>query len=474
MKASHYWQFVKLKATGQCIRETIANAREFFLQRFSATDDLDAVPELTDLQIQKQLWQLRQNGDAIAEICLRCFISNQIEQTCYLIANQFGTEHGFRYHDLLVFVLNDYMERHQNQSKFISVAREILDGFEPERSNLATWTSRKVKQNRELNAFLLEHGVYLVSDWAILNDTSPKQLERIYTEFYQTAQYSIQQTKNLLEAYHAVYRMDRLQSRLNGSKGQCPVPTPEQLQKIYEYLVANHAENHVVPITLTNILDKLQEMASRLRQYRIQARGGKSRQISLDQPNLAINPETLLANSEDENEAFAFLAAYRQQFEQSLEKAIAKVTDIRHTKLKQRSPVQAANFLTGLSLFHCRGQTMTEIASEIGLEAQYQVTRLLKLKELRSDIRREILGILREEVIGLVKFYADPSQLLELDQKLDVILQELVEEEMECAEVESIKSKGIPLRSRFAVKLCKYLLRVNAPICKEALHSSAG
>ena len=64
MKASHYWQFVKLKATGQCIRETISNAREFFLQQFSATDDLDAVPELTDLQIQKQLWQLRQNGDA--------------------------------------------------------------------------------------------------------------------------------------------------------------------------------------------------------------------------------------------------------------------------------------------------------------------------------------------------------------------------------------------------------------------------
>lgn len=66
MKASHYWQFVKLKATGQCIREAITNAREFFLQQFSATDNLD-VPELTDLQIQKQLWQLWQNGDAIAQ-----------------------------------------------------------------------------------------------------------------------------------------------------------------------------------------------------------------------------------------------------------------------------------------------------------------------------------------------------------------------------------------------------------------------
>lgn len=465
MKASHYWQFVKLKATGLCIRETIANAREFFLQQFPITDPLDAVAELTDSQVQKQLWQLSKNGEPQAEICLRCFISNQIEQTCYQIANQFGTEHGFRYNDLLVFVLNDVLDiqrdRQSKQSTFISVARDILNSFEPERSNLATWTSRKVKQNRELHGFLLEHGIYLISDWAILNDTSPKQLERIYIEFHQTAQYSIQQAKNLLDAYHAIYRADRLrsksQSKSSGTKGQCLPPTSEQLQKISTYLATNFAET----LTPNNILYKLQEIVSKLRQYRIQARGGKSRQVSLDQPNLTINPEKLLDKTDDEHEAFAFLVTYRQQFEQSLENAIAKVTDIRHSKLKQRSPDNANNLLTGLSLFHCHGQTMAEIATAVGLEAQYQVTRLLKLKELRSDVRREILGELKDQVIELAKFYTLPSQLSELDRKLDVVLQELVDEEMERAEAESIKSKGIPLRSRFAIKLCKYLQKVH-------------
>ncbi|MBD2179333.1 hypothetical protein H6F42_20625 [Pseudanabaena sp. FACHB-1998] len=461
MKASHYWQFVRLKATGLCIRETIANAREFFLQQFPVTDALDAVADLTDLQVQRQLWQLSKNGESQAEICLRCFISNQIEQTCYQIANQFGTDRGFRHKDLLVFVLNDVLEIPRNrqpiQNTFISVARDILNSFEPERSNLATWTSRKVKQNRELHGFLLEHGIYLISDWAILNDTSPKQLERIYTEFHQTAQYSIQQAKNLLEAYHAIYRADRLRSKLSGTKGQCPPPTSEQLQKISTYLATNFAEN----LDPNSILYQLQEIANKLRQYRIQARGGKSRQVSLDQPNLTINPEKLLDRTDDEQEPFAFLAAYRQQFEQSLENAIAKVTDIRHSKLKQRSPHSANNFLTGLSLFHCHGQPMAEIATAVGLEAQYQVTRLLKLKELRSDVRREMLGGLKEQVIELAKFYTLPSQLSELDRKLEVVLQELVEEEMERAEAESIKSKGIPLRSRFAIKLCKYLQRVH-------------
>jgi len=464
MKASHYWQFVRLKATGLCIRETIANAREYFLQQFPVTDTLETVAELTDLQVQKQLWQLSQNGESKAELCLRCYISNQIEQTCYQIANKFGAEHGFKYNDLLVFVLNDVLERSDRQPKqsiFISVARDILDSFEPERSNLSTWTSRKVKQNRELHGFLLEHGIYLISDWAILNDTSPRQLERIYTEFHQTAQYSIQQAKNLLDAYHAIYRVERLQSKaqskLSRNKGQCPAPTPEQLKKISTYLATNFAENLAPDI----ILYQLQEIANKLRQYRIQARGGKSRQVSLDQPNLMIDPEKLLDQTNDEQEAFTFLVAYRQQFDLSLENAIAKVTDIRYTKIQQRSPDNANNFLTGLSLFHCHGQTMAEIATTVGLEAQYQVTRLLKLKELRSDVRCEMLGELKDRAIELAKFYTLPSQLSELDRKLDVVLQELVDEEMERAEAESIKSKGVPLRSRFAIKLCKYLQKVH-------------
>ncbi len=37
---------------------------------------------------------------------------------------------------------------------------------------------------------------------------------------------------------------------------------------------------------------------------------------------------------------------------------------------------------------------MGEIATIIGLQAQYQVTRLLKLKELRADIRHKMLQIM--------------------------------------------------------------------------------
>ncbi len=118
------------------------------------------------------------------------------------------------------------------------------------------------------NAFLLEHEVYLVSDWAILNDTSSKQLQRILSQFHHLTSWEIQQAMQLLESYHAVYRAQRLRARQAGVKG-CQPPTTEQLRQMQERLSTQ--TNRMCPETL---LAQLEEMASRLRQYRIHVRGG--------------------------------------------------------------------------------------------------------------------------------------------------------------------------------------------------------
>ena len=118
------------------------------------------------------------------------------------------------------------------------------------------------------NAFLLEHEVYLVSDWAILNDTSSKQLQRILSQFHHLTSWEIQQAMQLLESYHAVYRAQRLRARQAGVKG-CQPPTTEQLRQMQERLSTQ--TNRMCPETL---LTQLEEMASRLRQYRLHVRGG--------------------------------------------------------------------------------------------------------------------------------------------------------------------------------------------------------
>jgi hypothetical protein len=119
------------------------------------------------------------------------------------------------------------------------------------------------------NAFLLEHEVYLVSDWAILNDTSSKQLQRIFSQFHHLTSQEIQQAMQLLGSYHAVYRAQRLRARQAGIKG-CQPPTTEQLRQMQDRL-STQTNRMICPETL---LAQLEEMASRLRQYRIHVRRG--------------------------------------------------------------------------------------------------------------------------------------------------------------------------------------------------------
>ena len=111
----------------------------------------------------------------------------QIERVCIQLEVQFGREYGFNRSDLFLLVLNDTLDdlRHRDHlQNYKPLSIEILDSFEPQKSNLSTWTTTIVKHNRELNDFLLEQGIYLISDWAILNDTTPKQVAKILGEFH--------------------------------------------------------------------------------------------------------------------------------------------------------------------------------------------------------------------------------------------------------------------------------------------------
>lgn len=461
--AAKYWKFVRLDATGKRQIEEITAVKGFLQQQLG-----DALwhAELTDAVIQRQVWQVWQSDTAtaderqLAEICLRCYISNQIEQVCVQLEVQFGGEHGFTRYDLFPLVLNDILERRSPRNGVVrtayrSLATEILQSFDPFKASLSTWVTRLVRHDKEVNAFLLDHGIYLISDWAILNDTTPKQVQRILSEFHALTISEIRSATQLLECYHQIYRHDRLQQRQSGFKGQCPAPTVDQLRRIAQVLEA------VTPSRLTPeaTLSRLQTLATQLRQYRIYARGGAAPTESLDQPEqqtLAVelqSPERDL-EQEEENE---FLKFYRNQFLSSLDLTLASVTSDRLEQLRRKGLEGMQQFLSAMHLFHCQGRSMTEIATEVGLQAQYQVTRLLKLKEFRAEVRQRLLLTLRDRILDKAKDYADPNRLKALDQTLDAALDEQIAAILQQAEAEASVAKHCPLDSLFARRLCHHL-----------------
>ncbi len=229
--ASRYWTLLRLNAAGQIKPIVLSNAQTFFQQHFPTVIEPASMEQESpaDASIQRQLFALQASTDTpmstTAELCLRCFISYQIVQTCTAIQTQFGNYYGFTLQDLLPYVLNDEGKIPADPQ---CLAMQLLQNFQPTLSSLATWTARTVKQDHGLNRVLVEHGLYLVSDWAILNDTKPAQLPAILTNFHRFSPAEIEHNVALLESYRRVYLPDRLKQR----RRQCAEPTPEQLARM--------------------------------------------------------------------------------------------------------------------------------------------------------------------------------------------------------------------------------------------------
>lgn len=102
---------------------------------------------------------------------------------------------------------------------------------------------------------------------------------------------------------------------------------------------------------------------------------------------------------------------------------------------------------------------MSDIAPHVGLKAQYQVTRLLQLKDLRADIRHQILLDLRERVWQAAQPFADPNRLYILNKQLDSLLTEQVDGVMQAAAAEASVPRNRPVSSLYAQRLCDYLDR---------------
>ncbi len=482
--ASRYWTFVRIDAAGERNIEEIAPAKAFFLASFP---EFVTQGELSDIWVQRQLLSWMREAPAespspyvkkvahakgdraihsqpaqtdsrlLAHYCLKCFISNGIDRVCRDLGAKFGTEHGFTSEDLLPFVLDEDIRSQPGNHSYQSLMSEILQSFDPEQSNLATWTTRRVKHHKELNTFLLERGVYLVSDWAILNDTRPKQLQRILLEFHHLSAREIQQAKALLESYHAIYRAQRLKQRQAGIKGKCHPPTQEQLQQIARCLSGQTAETRSPEV----VMSQLQDLASQLREYRIYARGGAAPTESIDAADEwgGTLADRICAHSlpDTVDEATEFLDFYRQQFRVCLDQTIAKVTQARLNRLIRKNPEKAEHFLLALYLFHCQGQSMGEIAKCINYKAQFQVTRLLQLKAFRADIEQQFLLQLCDRVLNRVKPYTNPQNLQAFNRQIEEILNEQVERAIAEAAAEASTTKPQPTTSLFSERLCHHL-----------------
>ncbi len=440
--AWRYWTHLRLEASGRLRRVEIEVAKAFFQQQFPTLMEAIDVP---DAVVQQQLVQIMRSempnltelavefsASRLAECCLRCFVSNQIPQVCYSLEQHFGAQGQFCQADLFPYVLEDadplqVFDRSANQSdRACPLAVTIVRKFDPALSRLSTWTKLLTRQHKELDLALKEiYGIYLTSDWAILNQATSQQIQRLLSS--QLAQASLQRTCEIFQCYQAIYRRDYLQWRSQNPGKRCPEPTPQQLEQMLQMLQAKG-----IWLTPLALLEELHNLAKKLRP----PHSGDLTSIenialkgSIDRVQSRIFAQQ--QSSEDEQQQTEFLHRYQQVAYRVLEQVVEQVIDqrmevARRSRRSRSQPLPKEQaYLKAMVLFHHRRQSMTEIAPQVGLTAQFQVSRLLELQEMAADMRREWLIQMGEALSLLLPDYLEVTQLAQiaqLDRRLENLL----------------------------------------------------
>lgn len=434
-----YWQLVRLTSSGRCQTQTLSPVQDWMNQTFA---DLWADPAATEGDLQTQLvdlWRSGTTGAELAQLSLRCYITHQIRYVCLHLDKLFGETYGFTATELFPLVLDDDGQPSPRHQPF---TLEVLASYQPQKSRLGTWASQLTKTHPDLNRALLEKGLYRASDWAILNDTTPAQVERILRQYHLGSEYEVAQAVDLIGRYHQVYSRDRLQQRRTGQRGHCLPPTPEQLQQMDAAVASKQ------------LLHQLKTLASQLRQYRIHVRGGKPQIYGSDLDWEQVPaPQDAATDGLDDQQAF--LATYREVVVAGLDRAIAEVIRAQLPLLAQRQPPRDGAYVQGLHLFHCQGVAMGQMVSRLGLNSPAQVTRLLQLKRLRAEVRHHLIRQLQASVRQQARQYISAEQLQRIDQTLDELLTQEVDQLIQAAAAEAQSPHRQEAKSLFADQLCK-------------------
>ncbi|MBE9139139.1 hypothetical protein IQ254_18385 [Nodosilinea sp. LEGE 07088] len=396
---SWYWTLILLKASGGYRSQAFPSNQLFFQQQFADLLGCDSLESEVDKRIQRRLMALLTDNSAgletrlLAEYCLRCYISHQILYACIDLQTKFGQEHGFSRDDVLRIVLNDV---DLTRSLLVSVesgyrpfAADIITTFKPQVGSLSAWARMLTRQHNDLNNFLLEHGILQQSNWALLNEKTPDDLQRIFSDTFNLPASEIEQACKLLSGYHAVYRRDR-----RGRRGKCQPPTETQINEIQR--------RAALPVSAAAVIEKLVEIADYLRRYQLLSKGVLP-SISMDDPahGSGVEPATSSDDNASDSESDEIIQLLYELVNECLEQAIRTVIDQRYHYLKERASPKAEQYRLALKLYYCEHRTMAEMVPELNLDAQFQVTRLLKVDDFLANIRRQLLRQLKDRFSGL-------------------------------------------------------------------------
>ncbi|NEQ31662.1 MAG: hypothetical protein F6K04_11760 [Leptolyngbya sp. SIO4C5] len=441
-----YWQQIRLTSGGD-IKRLVQPAAQAFLRRLEAELDSDSPSERTLQQRLMTAYCSSSPDQALAEACLRNFITHVLHQRCLTLASRFGrgqfnpngliAQTPFTAIELFCCVFESPLASSPTQEEtdrefYDPLITKILTSFDPDKGSLATWCTTRFQGSRAVKRFLREHGIVLETDWQLLCRIRLGKLQRLLTAANCTTA-EIEAHIQLLTAFHNVYRTQLDEQRqANPSRRPYPAPTEQQLLQI------SHSLSLPTPADAPTLRRRLKQLAQYVRQDRCRGPSSPKTATSAVTPDRAV--EELL-------ESYC-QPCLVQAVEQTVEQRLV------HLQQKRKGATKADQFLQALTLFYCESQPMKEIAAVVGLRDQPSVSRLLKRDDLQADIRRQVLDCLLQRVCALATAAQSPARLQRLDQQISAFLEPYVEGLIAADQREGYTSKHRQMTSAYATQLC--------------------
>ena len=457
IESPKYWHIVRVTSSGETQTVKLPEAESFFHRELSPLIAQDST--ITNKDIQYQLFHWVEKVDCvdsvIAEKCLRCYVSSELQMLCRTIVKKFSQsydhsnsgEYDCRDNQELDQIIDPL--RNPNQANLTvqelcvwvldsskhrsSLIDKILNTFDPSKGYLSTWTDRLFKGDKNVKHVLLEYGIEFVTDWSRLIHTKPQKLEQILISYGRSAK-EIEEAISLLGAFQYTYTTQVLSHHQRGAK--YPAPDSEQLIQISEQLTRHQS------LTEEEIRQQLTDLAKIIRQYRVH----KPKPI---QPSVSEYSESDRLDD--------FLKHYQSN---CLTKAVSTVIETRMEQLAKgglKGSQRVEEFKQIIQLYYCEKLSTKKIAKHLGIGDQSTAYRRLNRSQLQADIRRNLLHCLSDCLFEKLGSCLTPDQLKKWDIKIQAFLEPKVTELIQEADRQAQTGKSRCLDDPLSVAICQYI-----------------
>jgi hypothetical protein len=188
---SHYQELLSLTLQG-LRSKVLVSAAGFISTSHPAYLELEPSRNI-DLEL---LTEAKNTDDSLPLLCLRCRISHPLEAWLKATFHAHHENHGIELKAMASYALDDQgaltirCSKESTADFTYSVinslpsgttspfSAEILRSFDPALCGLPHWARLKIQSNNELKAYFKQHGLLLISDWALLRYSSPRRVQQ--------------------------------------------------------------------------------------------------------------------------------------------------------------------------------------------------------------------------------------------------------------------------------------------------------